>query len=105
MKWIVVGAGSAGCVAARRLHDAGHCVVLIEAGPAFEPGGVPGPIDGDDSFAALGVAERTYADLLARRTAHGPETRYLRGRGVGGSSAVNAMVALRGDPARYRSWG
>jgi 5-(hydroxymethyl)furfural/furfural oxidase len=105
VKWVVVGAGSGGCVAARRLCDAGHRVVLIEAGPALEPGGVPPPIDGDDSFAALDVDGRVYENLTARRTARGPETRYLRGRGVGGSSAVNAMVALRGDPARYRSWG
>lgn len=105
MKWIVVGAGSAGCVAARRLCDAGHHVVLVEAGPPLEPGDVPPALEGDDSFAALDVDGRVYADLVARRTARGPQSRYLRGRGVGGSSAVNAMIALRGDPARYRAWG
>ena len=105
MKWVVVGAGSGGCVAARRLCDAGHRVVLVEGGPALDPGGVPPAIDGDDCFAALEVEGRIYDDLMARRTAGGPEARYLRGRGVGGSSAVNAMVAFRGDPARYHSWG
>ncbi len=105
MKWIVVGAGSGGCVAARRLCDAGHNVTLIESGPPLEPGNVPPAVDGDDCFAALGLDERVYGDLTARRTADGPETPYLRGRGVGGSSAINAMVALRGDPDRYRSWG
>ncbi len=105
MKWIVVGAGSGGCVAARRLCDAGHVVTLIEAGPRLDAGEVPPSVDDDDCFAALGAEGRIYDRLVARRTAQGPRTRYVRGRGVGGSSAVNAMVALRGDAARYRSWG
>jgi choline dehydrogenase-like flavoprotein len=105
VKWIVVGAGSGGCVAARRLCDAGHQVTLIEAGPRLDAGEVPPSVDGDDCFAALETEGRIHDRLVARRTARGPRTRYVRGRGVGGSSAVNAMVALRGDSARYRSWG
>lgn len=105
MKWVVVGAGSAGCVAARRLVDAGHQVTLIEAGAPLRPDHVVAGIDGGDAFAALGVEGRVYPDVIARRTATGPERPYLRGRGVGGSSAVNGMVALRGDPDLYTSWG
>lgn len=105
MRWIVVGAGSAGCVAARRLVDAGHRVTLVEAGAPMQPDHDVAHIDGNDAFAALGVAGRTFTDVVARRTAEGPERRYLRGRGVGGSSAVNGMVALRGDPDVYSSWG
>ncbi|WP_040493305.1 GMC oxidoreductase [Ilumatobacter nonamiensis] len=105
MKWVVVGAGSAGCVAARRLVDAGHHVTLIEAGAPMQPDHGVVDIDGSDAFAAIGVEGRTFPDVVARRTTAGPERRYLRGRGVGGSSAVNGMVALRGDPALYASWG
>ncbi len=68
-------------------------------------GAVPPEIDGSDFLAALAVADRTFAELTATRTTLGPATPYARGRGVGGSSVVNAMVALRGDRARYRSWG
>lgn len=105
VKWIVIGAGSAGSVVARRLVDAGHDVVLIEAGPRLRPGEVPSAIDGPDSFAALASPGRIHTDLLARRTPSGAPSNYLRGRGEGGSSAVNSMVALRGDDRLYASWG
>ena len=102
--WVVVGAGSAGCVVARRLLDAGDAVVLVESGPSLLPGEVPAELSGLDSFAAL-VPERLHGDLVATRVAGRAPVPYLRGRGVGGSSAVNAMVALDADPATYRSWG
>ncbi len=105
MKWIVVGAGSAGCVVARRLVDAGHHVVIVEAGPALRPTTVPPAIDGADSFEALASPGRVHTGLIARRSQAGERTPYLRGRGEGGSSAVNSMVALRGDVQLYESWG
>jgi choline dehydrogenase-like flavoprotein len=105
MKWVVVGAGSAGCVVARRLVDVGHDVTLVECGPALTEGAVPPAIDGDDALAALAVAGRTQHGLQARRTAGSAATSYWRGRGVGGSSAVNGMVARWGSDDLYRSWG
>ncbi len=101
----MVGAGSGGCVAARRLFDAGHEVTLVEAGPELRADDVPEEIAGGDTFAALSTRGRAYDDVVARRTTAGPVGPYARGRGVGGSSAVNAMVALRGDPRLYDSWG
>ncbi len=62
-------------------------------------------INGPNFFDALGARGRTYVDLLASRTVGDVPRPYQRGRGMGGSSAVNAMVALRGDPAMYASWG
>lgn len=105
MKWLVVGAGSAGCVVARRLVDAGHEVTLVEAGPALRPQSVPAAISGDDSFAALDEPGRTHRGLMARRTRRSNPAPYLRGRGEGGSGAVNSMVGLRGDRRLYESWG
>lgn len=104
LRWLVIGAGSAGCVVTRRLVDAGHDVVLVESGPPLAPGQAPSTVSGDDSFAAL-TPDRIDGGLVATRVRGQEPSTYLRGRGVGGSSAVNAMVALDGDAALYRSWG
>lgn len=105
-RWVVVGAGSAGCVVAARLAAVGGTeVVLVESGPDLAPGRVPPSISGDSFFDAMSEPGRLHVALSARHTDVGAERLYPRGRGVGGSSAVNAMVALAGDPALYRSWG
>ncbi len=104
--WVVVGAGSAGCVVASRLsEDADREVVLVESGPALASGAVPTQIEGSNFLAAGELADRNSTELLAHRVSNGDPTLYRRGRGVGGSSAINAMVALRGDSRLYRSWG
>ncbi len=88
--WVVVGGGSAGCVVARRLADTpGHHVTLIEAGSDRPPNGGRGA---------------SFFDALAEpgRVHPGP---FVRGRVLGGSSAVNGMIATPGDPQQYESWG
>jgi choline dehydrogenase-like flavoprotein len=88
--WVVVGGGSAGCVVARRLADTpGHHVTLIEAGSDRPP---------DRGRGA------SFFDALAEpgRVHPGP---FVRGRGLGGSSVVNGMIATPGDPRQYESWG
>jgi choline dehydrogenase-like flavoprotein len=88
--WVVVGAGSAGCVIARRLAGTpGNRVTLVEDGSAETPTGMRG----SSYLDALDVPGRLFAGS------------FLRGRGLGGSSAVNGMLATSGDLEQYASWG
>ncbi len=73
--------------------------------PTSRADDLDGALGGADFLAALDVPGRTFRDLRATRTSGSDPTLYRRGRGIGGSSAVNAMVALRGDPGLYAGWG
>ena len=105
-EWIVIGAGSAGCVVGARLSaDSARHVTVLDDGPSLLPGKVPSAIDGPNFLAALDEPGRTHDGLVATRTSGGAASVYQRGRGVGGSSAVNAMVAKTIDPALCAKWG
>ena len=96
---VIVGAGTTGAVVAARLHERGKAVLLLEAGP-----GEPAP-SGLDPFAALAASGRTWTGLVAARRAGGPPSPYWQGRGIGGTSAVNGMMATWGRPTDYDRWG
>jgi choline dehydrogenase len=98
---LVIGAGTAGCVIARRLLDAGLSVVLIEAGDDTPRPAISDPVRMHelwDSSADWGY--RT----VPQEFAHERRLHLPRGKMVGGSHALNAMIWVRGHPADYDTW-
>jgi choline dehydrogenase len=100
--YVIVGAGSAGCVLAARLSaDPGARVLLIEAGPSDDapeihiPAGMQalykGPYDWDYT-------------TTPQENAHGRGVYWPRGRTLGGSSSINAMIYIRGHRHDYDTW-
>jgi choline dehydrogenase len=100
--YVIAGAGSAGCVLAARLtEDPDVTVCLIEAGPPDAADEIHLPAG------VLAVATSKYDWSLISDPEPGlaGRQRYLpRGRTLGGSSSVNAMVYIRGNRADYDGW-
>ena len=99
---VVVGAGSGGCAVAARLAMAGRSVIVIEAGGS-DAGpfiNMPGALSYPMNMARYDWGFRTEPEphLGGRRLA------CPRGRVLGGSSAINGMVYVRGHPQDYETW-
>lgn len=101
--YVIVGAGTAGCVLANRLTACGrHNVLLVEAGPEDKNPWIHVP---------LGYGKTVYDERIVRQftTAAEPEMNdremtWPRGVCVGGSSSINGMVVIRGQPEDYDGW-
>jgi len=101
--YVIVGGGSAGCVLAARLsEDPAVKVCLLEAGGAGDgllirvPAGVA---------AMIGMPINNWAfETVPQKHLNGRKGYQPRGKALGGSSAINAMIYVRGHPSDYDGW-
>jgi choline dehydrogenase len=101
--YVIVGAGSAGCVLANRLsEDPDVQVLLLEAGPPDTNENIHVPL----GYLQLGSTEVDWDYHSApEHECDGRRITLPRGRVLGGSSSINAMVYIRGNRRDYDDWG
>jgi choline dehydrogenase-like flavoprotein len=100
-EYLIIGAGSAGCVLARRLAEAGRSILVIEAGgPATLPA-ISVPPDWPQLQGSS--ADWRYVTVPQRHLG-GRIIPYPRGKVVGGSSTINALAYQRGHRAAFDRW-
>lgn len=100
--YVIVGAGSAGCVVAARLSETGAKVLLLEAGPSDWYPMIHVP---------AGILKLLHNPLVNWNYTAEPEPgtgnrpiHWPRGKVLGGSSSINGMLYVRGNPADFDGW-
>ena len=100
--YIIVGAGAAGSVLASRLSaDPDRTVLLLEAGGADRPKEIAIPA----AFSKLFQTDFDWAyRTVPQQELNDREMYWPRGKGIGGTSSINAMMWVRGVPADFDAW-
>mgnify|MGYP000544548759 CR=1 FL=1 len=101
--YIIAGAGSAGCVLARRLSDAGHQVLLLEVGGSDKSWILQMPAGLRSAFKPTSKYNSWFHTTPQRHLNH-RLIQQPRGRVLGGSSSINGMTWLRGHALDYDRW-
>src|SRR5689334_6946688 len=100
--YVIVGAGSAGCILAHRLSAAGHSVCVLEAGPPDRNPYIRLPAGfmktSTDPSVTWNFRHEGTPDTSGRTIP------FIQGKTLGGSSAVNGMVFNRGQPSDFDNW-
>jgi choline dehydrogenase len=101
--YIVVGAGSSGCVVANRLSaDPAARVLLLEAGPSMDNFWVRTPAGAGKLFMDKRFNWAFNTEPVP--TLNGRRVYWPRGKGLGGSSSINGMIYMRGQPGDFDHW-
>jgi choline dehydrogenase len=101
--YVVIGAGSSGCVLANRLSaDGRHKVLLLEAGPRDNYLWIHIPIGYGKTMFHEAYNWRFHTDPEANM--NGRRIYWPRGRGLGGSSSINGLIFVRGQRDDYDHW-
>lgn len=100
--YIIIGAGSAGCVLANRLSASGkHQVLLLEAGGPDKKQEIGIPV----AFGKLFKSEVDWNyETEPQEHANGRQWFWPRGKTLGGTSSINAMIYQRGNPGDFKRW-
>ena len=100
--YVIVGAGSAGCVVAHRLgEDPDVRIAVVEAGPPDDAPEIHMPL----AFGPNLTSDWDWALFSEPEPGLDDRRNYLpRGSVLGGSSSLNAMIYIRGNPADYDEW-